>query len=109
MEAPVVQKKKEGKKQTFLVERVQTGVRLEKRLLKVLKALAEYYDIICWKASSCTLLTGNARSAASRSAVLRISNAFTDWSWTPRRATACRSEDRRTRKDWREEQWLTQY
>jgi hypothetical protein len=45
MEAPVVQKKKEGKKQTFLVERVQTGVRLEKRLLKVLKALAEYYDI----------------------------------------------------------------
>ncbi len=27
------------------VERVQTGVRLEKRLLKVLKALAEYLDI----------------------------------------------------------------
>jgi hypothetical protein len=26
------------------IERVQTGVRLEKRLLKVLKALAEYYD-----------------------------------------------------------------
>jgi len=41
----VAQKKKEEKKQTFLVERVQTGVRLEKRLLKVLKALAEYYDI----------------------------------------------------------------
>jgi hypothetical protein len=29
----------------FLVERVQTGVRMEKRLLKVLKALAEYHDI----------------------------------------------------------------
>jgi hypothetical protein len=28
-----------------LVERVQTGVRLEKRLLKVLKALAEYHDL----------------------------------------------------------------
>jgi len=28
-----------------LVERVQTGVRLEKRLLKVLKALAELYDL----------------------------------------------------------------
>jgi len=28
-----------------LVERVQTGVRIEKRILKVLKALAEYYDI----------------------------------------------------------------
>jgi hypothetical protein len=27
------------------VERVQTGVRLEKRLLKVLKGLAEYLDI----------------------------------------------------------------
>jgi len=27
------------------VERVQTGVRLEKRLLKVLKALAEYLDL----------------------------------------------------------------
>jgi predicted DNA-binding ribbon-helix-helix protein len=29
----------------FLVERVQTGVRMEKRLLKVLKALAEYHDM----------------------------------------------------------------
>ena len=28
-----------------VVERVQTGVRLEKRLLKVLKALADYHDI----------------------------------------------------------------
>lgn len=27
------------------VQRVQTGVRMEKRLLKVLKALAEYHDI----------------------------------------------------------------
>ena len=26
------------------VERVQTGVRIEKRMLKVLKALAEYFD-----------------------------------------------------------------
>ncbi|HXU70568.1 MAG TPA: hypothetical protein VN947_14625 [Polyangia bacterium] len=29
----------------IVVERVQTGVRLEKRLLKVLKALADYYDL----------------------------------------------------------------
>ena len=28
-----------------VVERVQTGVRIEKRILKVLKALAEYHDI----------------------------------------------------------------
>jgi hypothetical protein len=27
------------------VERVQTGVRMEKRLLKILKALAEYHDL----------------------------------------------------------------
>jgi hypothetical protein len=29
----------------LLVERVQTGVRMEKRILKVLKAFAEYHDI----------------------------------------------------------------
>ena len=29
----------------FVVERVQTGVRMEKRLLKVLKAFAEYHDL----------------------------------------------------------------
>ena len=28
-----------------IVERVQTGVRMEKRLLKVLKALAEFHDL----------------------------------------------------------------
>ncbi len=30
---------------TITVERVQTGSRLEKRLLKVLKGLAEYHDV----------------------------------------------------------------
>ena len=29
----------------YEVERVQTGVRLEKRILKVLKGLAEYHDM----------------------------------------------------------------
>jgi hypothetical protein len=29
----------------LLVERVQTGVRMEKRLLKILKAFAEYHDM----------------------------------------------------------------
>ncbi|HZR65758.1 MAG TPA: hypothetical protein VFA85_11465 [Terriglobales bacterium] len=28
----------------YIIERVQTGVRIEKRLLKVLKAFAEYHD-----------------------------------------------------------------
>ena len=31
--------------QKIKVERVQTGVRIEKRLLKVLKAMAEYHDM----------------------------------------------------------------
>ena len=31
--------------QKIIVERVQTGVRMEKRVLKVLKALAEYHDL----------------------------------------------------------------
>jgi hypothetical protein len=42
-------KTKKGKvapaSEKLLVERVQTGVRLEKRLLKVLKGLAEYHDM----------------------------------------------------------------
>ncbi len=32
-------------REPILVERVQTGVRMEKRLLKVLKTFAEYHDI----------------------------------------------------------------
>src|SRR5271168_5226479 len=32
-------------KRQFVVERVQTSVRIEKRLLKVLKALAEFHDL----------------------------------------------------------------
>ena len=31
--------------QQIVVERVQTGVRMEKRIVNVLKALAEYHDI----------------------------------------------------------------
>jgi hypothetical protein len=31
--------------ETIVVERVQTGIRMEKRLLKVLKGLAEYLDL----------------------------------------------------------------
>jgi hypothetical protein len=30
---------------TITIERVQTGVRMEKRLVKVLKGLAEYHDM----------------------------------------------------------------
>lgn len=29
----------------YAIERVQTGVRIEKRILKVMKALAEYHDL----------------------------------------------------------------
>jgi hypothetical protein len=34
-----------NKAPSLLIERVQTGVRIEKRLLKVLKAFAEYKDM----------------------------------------------------------------
>lgn len=34
-----------AKESTFLIQRVQTGVRMEKRMIKVLKALSEYLDI----------------------------------------------------------------
>ncbi|MFC9597002.1 hypothetical protein ACFTQL_03695 [Peribacillus butanolivorans] len=33
------------KNQKIKVERVQTGIRMEKRMVKVLKAMAEYHDI----------------------------------------------------------------
>jgi hypothetical protein len=32
-------------KETLVVERVQTGVRMEKRILKVLKGFAEFHDM----------------------------------------------------------------
>jgi hypothetical protein len=35
----------DSKNKKIRIERVQTGVRIEKRLLKVLKALAEYLDM----------------------------------------------------------------
>ena len=35
----------DGATQNWAIERVQTGVRMEKRLLKVLKAFAEYRDL----------------------------------------------------------------
>ncbi len=38
-------KKLPAGKDKITIQRIQTGVRIEKRLLKVLKALAEYFDI----------------------------------------------------------------
>ena len=34
-----------NKNEKHLIERVQTGVRMEKRLLKVLRAFADYHDL----------------------------------------------------------------
>ncbi|MDB6101551.1 MAG: hypothetical protein JWO52_1550 [Gammaproteobacteria bacterium] len=42
---PTMTATKQPRPQAIVVERVQTGVRLEKRLLKVLKGLAEYLDL----------------------------------------------------------------
>ena len=38
-------KRKKPIEPSLVVDRVQTGLRIEKRLLKVLKGLAEYHDI----------------------------------------------------------------
>src|SRR6266850_4889822 len=38
-------KRASSRNEKVVVERIQTGVRLEKRLLKVLKGLAEYHDM----------------------------------------------------------------
>jgi len=38
-------RKSAGREPSLIVERTQTGVRIEKRLLKVLKGLAEYHDM----------------------------------------------------------------
>jgi len=62
-------------REPVVVERVQTGVRMEKRMLKVLKALAEQKDMTwatCWKESSCTL--SKARSSHSLRKRSRKSN-----------------------------------
>jgi len=37
--------KESGQESSVMVHRVQTGVRIEKRILKVLKGLAEYHDL----------------------------------------------------------------
>ncbi len=38
-------KQTDTRNRKFVVERVQTGVRMEKRLLKVLRAFADYHDL----------------------------------------------------------------
>src|SRR5919109_4842302 len=38
-------KRTEPTQQKYVVERVQTGVRMEKRMLKVLRAFADYHDL----------------------------------------------------------------
>lgn len=42
---PQAKRKKTAARARPVVERVQTGLRLEKKILKVLKALAEYHDL----------------------------------------------------------------
>ncbi len=38
-------KMNDQKEEKYVIQRVQTGIRIEKRMLKVLKALAEYFDM----------------------------------------------------------------
>jgi hypothetical protein len=41
----VTKSSRQKPERSLTIERVQTGVRMEKRLVKVLKALAEYHDL----------------------------------------------------------------
>ena len=55
------------------VERVQTGVRIEKRLLKVLKAVAEYHDMALGDlVEGIVLHSFDGRSAFGREGLARI-------------------------------------
>ena len=55
------------------VERVQTGVKLEKRLLKVLKAMAEYHDITLGDLLECIVLHAfEGKAAFERASLERI-------------------------------------
>jgi hypothetical protein len=40
-----VRRERRNRERSPQVERVQTGLRMEKRLIKMLKALAEFYDL----------------------------------------------------------------
>ncbi len=59
--------------QEVVVERVQTGVRIEKRILKVLKALAEYHDLTLGDFSKESSSTRSRGSAPSRKKTSRAS------------------------------------
>jgi len=41
----MIRKRTTGDDREIVVERVQTGIRMEKRILKVLKAFGEYHDM----------------------------------------------------------------
>jgi hypothetical protein len=43
--AKVKSNQKQAPKKVIEIERVQLGIRLEKRMVKVLKAVAEYFDV----------------------------------------------------------------
>ncbi len=75
----------------LLIERVQTGVRMEKRLVKVLKAWPSSTTFlweISWRALSSTLSKANLLSARSPCGASTILKRSMDWIWTPERATA---------------------
>ncbi len=81
------------------VERVQTGVRLEKRMLKVLKAIAEQKDMSLGDLLEGIVLHASKERRRFRrrhSRILSSSAAFTDSPCAPRTATNCGSGDKRT-------------
>lgn len=76
----------------ILVERVQTGVRLEKRLLKVLKGLAEYHDMTLGDLLEGIVLhafDGRIRLEMKPADASSTSSGSINWIWTPTRVIDC--------------------
>ena len=64
-----------AKLKNIVVKRVQTGVRIEKRLLKVLKAIAEYHDFTLGDLlESIVLHAFEGKSAFTKQSISRIND-----------------------------------
>src|SRR5437667_9104374 len=89
---PKKPKTSEPPSERILVERVQTGVRLEKRLLKVLKGLAEYHDMTLGDLLEGIVLhafDGRHPFGDETRQRMRSSSESTTWIWTPTPCIAC--------------------
>jgi hypothetical protein len=77
---------------TYIVERIKTGARIEKRLLKVLKALAEYRDMCLGDLLKGIVLRAfEGKSSFEEETMSGFANSrnFTGWTWAQLPVTNC--------------------